>query len=607
MGVPISAAAFTALIASENGSIGGDVNCMVDIHNSKQRMRINHFDVSNEVNFNTNEVFIAAARGSVVLPKDGAWSMITHEASTGEVSPLPENITVPLIRIGELVMNASGDVNLNADPNSQLLRIANPTEILRAPAANTISYGLLQNTGTQKALFLTPSFKHNIEQLMSRTPPLFADAYRIMRTKSIFPNIGDAVTSFGDAVDLKTSHFTNSGSQDAGLPVFQLMNVANNVADAAGNLQDQALKLLNKAEEFDLPPGPIKLVDEDFLKLYIEYKTTPHDKQGNAGPTTNGKLNFDIDSLASNTADKWKSRVNNLAMVVDLGPFERLMLIKGNFDSKKGAESNYEGSDTDASLPTAEIEFSPALQTVIEILQILQDLSGGDYKDALKKGLKIAMSNNAGTWEYKFEASKEIPVVKFPLGILYNDPEQPLKLEASLKVGVYFNGALMITTDAKKLLPTVGAYLGFYGQVTVMCVSLAAATVYAVGQVTLDIAADTAKGPSLRMKFGFGAQLVVGLPVVGNVSVLYMVGVEIYTDKDVVEVSAFLLFKGHAELLGGIVGITITIEAKGTVKRIESEKRTDCRAQVTFAIDISIFLVIDINFSKSWEEQRQIA
>jgi hypothetical protein len=29
--------------------------------------------------------------------------------------------------------------------------------------------------------------------------------------------------------------------------------------------------------------------------------------------------------------------------------------------------------------------------------------------------------------------------------------------------------------------------------------------------------------------------------------------------------------------------------------------------QVTFALDISIFLVIDISFSKSWEEQRQIA
>jgi hypothetical protein len=86
-----------------------------------------------------------------------------------------------------------------------------------------------------------------------------------------------------------------------------------------------------------------------------------------------------------------------------------------------------------------------------------------------------------------------------------------------------------------------------------------------------------------------------------------MVGVEIYADSKTLSVSAFMLFQGHAELIGGLVSITITIEAKGTVKRLSGPDQTVCAAQVTFAIDISIFLVIDINFSKSWEEQRQIA
>ncbi|MGH6690457.1 MAG: hypothetical protein ACREF4_07245, partial [Gammaproteobacteria bacterium] len=129
--------------------------------------------------------------------------------------------------------------------------------------------------------------------------------------------------------------------------------------------------------------------------------------------------------------------------------------------------------------------------------------------------------------------------------------------------------------------------------------------VYAVGQADLEIAADTKAGPSLRLKFGFGAQLVVGLPVVGNVSVLYMVGVEIFADSGTLNVSAFLLFQGHAELLAGLVSVTITIEAKGTVSR--ANDRTDLAAQVTFALDISIFLIIDISFSTSWQEQRQIA
>jgi len=119
-------------------------------------------------------------------------------------------------------------------------------------------------------------------------------------------------------------------------------------------------------------------------------------------------------------------------------------------------------------------------------------------------------------------------VLKFPPPLL-DSPVAPLKLEASLKFGVYFNAALTTAAlnDPKKLLPTAGAFLDFYGRLSVMCVSVGGATVYAVGQCDLRIAGDTGVGPSLDMKFGFGAQIVVGLPVGGHVSVLIVVGVEI--------------------------------------------------------------------------------
>ena len=70
-----------------------------------------------------------------------------------------------------------------------------------------------------------------------------------------------------------------------------------------------------------------------------------------------------------------------------------------------------------------------------------------------------------------------------------------------------------------------------------------------------------------------------------------------------------MLFEGHAEILGGLVSITIRIEAKATVskKAIGSGSRTDLACQVTFGLDISIFLVINISFETSWSEQRQIA
>jgi len=608
-GMPIPVQTLQYLIFTQLGSIGGSINCVVNIANSGQQMRLNRFDVSNSFGANGSDpIFVAAGRGSVILPKEGSWSMVKHENGTGQVSPVPPDLAVSLIRIGRVV-KAGDDVTVNPLPNNQLLRIANPMELLRAPVPATINYGFLLSTDTQKALFLTPAFRQNVPQLLTKTPPLFVDAFRIANSKAIFPNIGNAVNNFGEAISLfkNGNEFAQNALTDGGKNVLQVMNVL-------GQDGFQLAKAI-PAKAFDLPSTEWPLIDIGAFKIYIEYKADKVQKigfkDGSGNPIVEnrpGGLDFNFDSAAGAVADRWKSKMANVAVVVDLGPVKRLMTIKGNWDAKNGEEAGYKGAAGDATFPSPQIEFAKELEPVIAILQILQDLQGENYKDAVGKGLKLAMSNKAGSWEYKLEASKEIPVVRFPMpAFLYNDPNAPFKLEAGLKLGVYFNAALKVTTDAKQLLPTAGGYLGFYGRFSVMCVSLSIATVYAVGQVNLDIGASTAAGPTLRMKFGFGAQIVVGLPVVGNVSVLYMVGVEIYIDKTKVVVSAFLLFQGHAEILGGIIGITITIEAKGTVARISSPERTDLAAQVTFAIEISLFLVIDISFSASWSESRQIA
>ena len=608
-GMVLTIAAFKDLIARQAGTIGGPIDCVVDIGASGQQMRLNRFDISNSSETNgVDPAFAVAGRGSVLLPKDGSWSLVKHEFGTGQVSPVPQDMSAPLIRIGRLIKGAGDVLKLDKDPSNELLRIANPTELLRAAANDTINYGFLQTTDTQKALFLTPAFKQGFDKLLSKTPPLFADAFRIVNSKGIFPNIGDAATGFGDVISLlkNGNEFAKNALTDAGTQVLEVMKI-NDGVDAA---KKEGYKLLKQIESFDLPGTEWELINlGGSLRISLEYKADNIQKpkdQGGGTKNAKGSLNFDVNSFASNVADQWKSRMSNVGVVVDLGPIKRLMTIKGNWDAKKGAEAQYGGSATDPAFPSPQIEFAPELEPVIEILQILQDLQGENYKDAFQHGLKLAMSNKAGSWEYKLEASKEIPVVRFPMPMfLFNDPNAPFKLEAGLKLSVYFNAALKVSSDPKDLLPSAGASLGFYGRLSVMCVSLSIATVYAVGQVNLDIAADSKVGPSLRMKFGFGAQIVVGLPVVGNVSVLYMVGVEIYTDSSQVIVSAFVLFQGHAELLAGLIGVTITIEAKGTIAR--ANDRTDLAAQVTFGLDISLFLVIDISFSTSWQEQRQIA
>lgn len=629
IGKPLSPEQFRSLLNSQNGSIGGPIDCQADIHESNQNIRLNQVDVSPSVNTSGNIIFVVAARGNVILPKDGSWSIVQHNSGTGEVTPLNEGLTVPLIREGEWIPDKVIDVNA---AKQKLLRMAHPMELLRNVTADTINFGILQNMGTQKALFLTPSFKRLEKTLLSKTPPIFSDAYRMMTGNGIFPNIGDAVTDFGKAFSLMSGTdavgnavakaFAIEGSIKDGVnDVFKLLQIdAVKQGEAAVEQGMQLIKgavdgAIDKALKFNLPDFDVPLVDMESLKIYIEYKTSKLDKndpkKDEAGTKKPSQLNFDIASkigaAATDAAETWKGRLNDLSMVVDLGDFKRLMRIKGNFDAKKGKPAGYGGDEGgEGGLPYPEIEIHPALQPIIDLLQVLAQLSAGDYGAALKKGLQIAMGNAGEIWEYKFEATKEIPLVRFPpTKELYDNPQTPLKLEASMGLGVYFNAALKITTDPSQLLPTAGAFLKFHGGLSVMCVSVGVGTIYAVGAMDVKIACDTAVGPNLTLKFGFGASITVGLPVVGHATVTFMVGVEMYADSKEISITAMMLFKGNAELLGGLVSVTITIEAKGTVKRIGN--KTDCSAQVTFAIDISIFLIIDISFSETWGEQRQVA
>jgi hypothetical protein len=559
-GEPLSPALFSQLLNSQFGAIGGPVDCVIDIGKSHQLMRISRVDVNASADGAGNNIFPSAARGAVVLSKDGSWSVVQHNQGTGEVSPVDPQAAIPLIRRGRLDSKSQTTDTTATD----LIRLANPIDLVKTNAS-TRNFGFLQSTGTQKALFRQPSFQDGLSELLSLKPD-FADAFRILNSAGIFPNVQDALS-----LDL--------GS-------FQTQIV------------EQGYRLLdpgNPANKFQqkLPDTPLYLVNEDFLKLYIEY--AKKDKAGNK--TSDGVLNFGFDAMAG--AKNWLSKLDDIGMVVDLGPLKRLMMIKGKFNAEKGMAPAF---------IDPELEFSDELKPVIDLLQILLQLQGGDYGAAMKSGLAIAMSNSADSWNYAFTARKEIPLVKFPPGELYNSPQTPLKLECHLGIGVYFNEVLKITDDPKQLIPSIGAFLEFGGRLSVMCVSLAAATVYATGAVDLRTAADVKTGPELDMKFGFGAEIVVGLPVVGNVSLLYMVGIEIDLDTSQITVSGFLLFRGRAELLAGLVTITIQIEAKGSVQRqIGPPGRTDLIAQVTFAIDISIFLVINLHFSQSWQEQRQIA
>ncbi len=527
---------FAALLDFQGGTLGGPVDCTIDIAKSNQKMRLARVDVS-AAKDGARNIFVSTARGSLILPPDGSWSVVKQQTDTKDVKVVEQGQSVPLIK--------RNGVNT--------YRIADPKDI--AQATTKSNYGVVQSTGTQKLLFDTPHFTPNDKKLRS-VDTYFADAYKLLNSKGVFPNIANALA---------------------------LTNAEKEVEILGEGLMKMADRDINVSSLLPASYQYAFVNEPGILKIYAEYSSTGGD---------HGNLHLGINSLAG-AADKWKAQLSNIKVVVDLGPFDRLMWVDGNFNASSGLNPKYDQPN---------LQFGGMLDKAKDILKILKALSGDDFDD----GMNVGMTNSADSWEYKFNCSQEIPVVKFPSpALLMANPNPPLKLEAGLKVGFYFNEVIAIPTDLKQLVPACGAYVDFYGRLQVMCFTLAAASVYAVGQVNLGIAADSKAGIVLRMKFGFGVEIVVGLPVVGNVSVLYMIEIEITIASASIKVGAFMLFRGHAEICGGLVGVTIQIEAGGSVESNGDE--TNCIAQVTFSIDIQILWVIDISFEDSWQESRQIS
>lgn len=554
-GVIISPQDFAAVINLQNG-LGGPVDTTLNINGSGQKMRVSRVEVKSSIDETSKIVFVSAATGMPVLPKDGSWSLVSHDKTSKEVHPVTDS-TVSLIRNGAL--------GSYAPPHAKEITV--PSELFKTPVDRLTQYGFLQNTDTQKILYRNPFF-NVAENLLHSTMPDLADAYRLLNSKGVFPNLDNLQTIDLDAKGCATKIIEQG---------YQMVDkAATNVLKSLEQNFDN-----NASFTFIDKPG--------ILKVYVEYANT--DKDGNNLGA--GLLNVDLNSEVNN----WVNKMNDITMVVDLVGMQRLFMIKGKFDTQKGQAPEFKGPKL---IPGND------LKPIIEILEILEAIgTSPDYASLVKKGLQIVMSNSPNNWEYKFQADKEIPVLQFPPAYL-DGPTTPLRLEASMKLGVYFNLAVPIPPDGLPGL-SAGGFIEFGAKLSVMCVSLAAATVYAVGQVTLRISGDTVKGPGLYMKMGFGVELMVGIPVVGNVSVYYGVGVEISLDTKDITVGAFIVFRGRAELIGGLVTITIQIEASGKIHKELGSGRTDCIAQVTFSIDVSILFVIDIHDTEQWQEARQIA
>ncbi|SER00571.1 hypothetical protein [Pedobacter rhizosphaerae] len=562
-GVPVPERVFSELMERNQKTLGGNIDTILNLGGSEQKIQVSRLDVTASFqNGDQNDaIFVAAARGSVQLPADGSWSIVQLDKSSGDVQPMTDKQSVPIIRAGERNRNGAA---FTLSAASKVTKVAFPEALKNSEAIFAKRFGFLQNTGTQKLLLGDPSYDTNQIGKLLTEAPLLADSFRLLNSKGPFPNLGNSIR-------------------------------IEDVAQAATKILENGLEKV--ITDFKLPDNfsfDIIGKDGDPFHMYIKYES--EDKDG-------GKENTLV-SYLTNSAGKgnWDSQLKELSIVVDLASFKSLMTISGDLKANISANPGFDSGKA------PQLKLAEPLEKIYQILEFLDNLDPSQPVEAIKKGLQIAMSNNADSWDYKFKASKEIPLVKFPFDpINYNSPTTPLKLDAFFKIGCYFNQPIRIPNTIDQLMPSAGAFLELGADLRVMCVSLAAATVYATGRAEVGLAADLKSPPTLYFKFGFGIELCVGLPVIGSVAVLYMVGVDMSLNTQQLTVGAFIYFRGRAEIFGGIVTITIAIEAAGKIQKQFDGGPTSCIAMCTFALDISIFWVIDISFTETWEETRQIA
>ncbi|OBX26617.1 hypothetical protein LX77_01084 [Gelidibacter algens] len=559
------------------GNLGGPINAIIDIGATGQRMQVTRVDVS--ASNEAPPTFVVAVRGTVEFPKEGSWTVVKCLASK-DVIPLNAAEAVPVIRNGLLKIDANNVRKVQYSNSHQC--IGDPVEIDKY-AGNppngslpSIQYSFLQTTGTQKLLFRRPSFSEiNPAKIFHDTPDL-ADAFRLLKCKTVFPNLlgtlslPDFVTSLditdnGSGLKFPQEFFGGEGSLDKFIP-----------PQLTKGLASQEFELLNEAG----------------LQIIISYSANDAAKSPSVFKVD---LNSDaVEQALDNERKKYQTINKDVAIKINLGSIKPLLTLRGTFRSEAGKDPVFEN-------PKAEL--GDELQAVKDILQILALLAGKAQSD----NLKVVMGNSPDVYSYKMSIDQNIPVIQFPSveEITLTTPP-PLIIEASLSLGIFFN--LSLSPDPKNLIkPGAGAVFGFEGMIQIQLITIGIAAAYGVGITKVKAYVDFADPkPTFEFTFGFGATVVVDLPVVGLVSVTRSFSLAGNIDSGNFRAIAGQMLRGVVSLAGGLLVVAIQIEGSAGVDRkdkVNDDPKTTAIFAMKFSLDVSLAFVISYDFTKTYTEE----
>ena len=275
-------------------------------------------------------VFVAAARGSLILPPDGSWSVVKQQTDTGDVKPVEEGQSVPLIK-------PNGSTNF---------RIANPADVGDSHSLQDELRRLAIDRHPEAAL------RHSAvlagQSKLKSDETYFADAYKLLNSQERLSQHRQRAATDQRRKGGCDSRRRPDARWPTGTSIF------------ASSAADDYVSFIN---------------EPNILRVYAQYKNTTD---------TAGKLTLGIDSAAA-LADRWKAALSGMRIVVDLGPFKEIMWVDGNFNASSGLDPKYDKSPICSS--------GRCSSRSSKSCKILATLSGDDFDNGMDVGMSNSPDN----------------------------------------------------------------------------------------------------------------------------------------------------------------------------------------------------------------------
>jgi hypothetical protein len=552
VGVSLTPTELAGLIKKE-GPLGGPVNCVIAIGGTAQTMRLSRVELGNapHAGATPTDEFAATARGSVVLPQPGSWSIVQRTDTVSEPTPLDPDLGVSLIRQGP----AGGPT-----PTTPW-RLAEPVDLWSTDSPS-MDYCLQHSTDSTRMLFPRPWIASGATAFTSDQTPLLADGFALLVATSVFPR-QDSCLTFPNA---------NYSLQIDGSGAFTLAGVP---ASFAPSIPNRTLATASA--------GTIAFE-------YADNNGTPAQISTTISPSS------------------WTVGLRGINVRVDIGPFNGLLRTVGNVQasSSGGGVAFNNGQLVLGSVlqPVQDLLSFLGKLGLPNPLTLAFSNSGWTQSKSYKLDAGLLFT----------VPSIYLPALWIFLKQPTDSPPGVMPFSASLTIKTGFGNSVSGPAATAGALLTNSsqwsAYLSISGTfqwevwppVPLKVGFLLGFSV----QINFPVGA-TAQSTQLVLQLGgvisIGGSLGPVLSVSASISLVFSFVVTISAPSSIT-IGVGLILSANGKVLQGLVGITFTAEAAGAVTVTSPQS---VQATFSVSVDVQLCWVLDVSFSFSEQFKHQLS